>query len=84
MLIQLVQTKIRIDRLVCNVIKLSPSRGMHQCSKQDIKRLSPMEDYYIFQVNTIRHEEFTDARNKTPQEHYGRKMTMFLGRTTKL
>jgi hypothetical protein len=35
-------------------------------------------------VNTIRHEECTDARNKTAQEHYGRKMTMFLGRTTKL
>jgi hypothetical protein len=35
-------------------------------------------------VNTIRHEESTDARNKTVQEHDGRKMTMFLGRTTKL
>jgi hypothetical protein len=35
-------------------------------------------------VNTIRHEESTDARNKTVQKHYGRKMTMFLGRTTKL
>ncbi len=84
MLIRLVQTKIRIDRLVCNAIKFSSSRGMHQCSKQDIKRLSPTEDCYIFRVNTIRHEESTDARNKTVQKHYGRKMTMFLGRTTKL
>jgi hypothetical protein len=43
-----------------------------------------MEDYYIFQVNTIRHEKSTNARNKTAQEHYGWKMTMFLRRTTKL
>jgi hypothetical protein len=35
-------------------------------------------------VCTIRHEEFTHARNKTAQEHYGQKMTMFLGRITKL
>ncbi len=84
MLIRLVQTKIGIDRLVCNAIKLSSSRGMHQCSKQDIKRLSPTEDCCIFRVNTIRHEESTDARNKTAQEHYRGKMTMFLGRTTKL
>jgi hypothetical protein len=35
-------------------------------------------------VNTIRHEESTHAQNKTAQEHCGRKMTMFLGRTTKL
>jgi hypothetical protein len=84
MLIQLVQTKIGIDQLVYNAIKLSSSRGMHQCSKQDIRSLSPTEDCCIFRVNTIRHEECIDARNKTAQEHYGRKMTMFLGRTTKL
>jgi hypothetical protein len=30
-------------------------------------------------VNTIRHEESTDARNKTAQEHYRQKMRMFLG-----
>jgi hypothetical protein len=35
-------------------------------------------------VNRIRHEESTEARNKTVQEHYGRKMTMVLGWTTKL
>jgi translation initiation factor 1 (eIF-1/SUI1) len=57
---------------------------MHQCYKQNIKRLSPTEDCCIFRVNTIRHEESTNARNKTSQEHYGRKMTMFLGCTTKL
>jgi hypothetical protein len=84
MLIRLIQTKIRIDRLLYNAIKLSSSRGIHQCSKQDIRRLSPTEDCCIFWVNTIRHEESTEARNKTVQEHYGRKMTMFLGRTTKL
>ncbi len=84
MLIRLEQTKIGIDRLVCNAIKLSSSQGIHQCSKQDIKRLSPTEDYCIFRVCTIRHEEFTHARNKTAQEHYGQKMTMFLGRITKL
>jgi hypothetical protein len=84
MLIRLVQTKIGIDRLVCNAIKLSSSRGIHQCSKQDIRRFSPIEDYCIFRVNTIRHKESTEARNKTAQEHYGRKMTMFLRRTTKL
>ncbi len=33
---------------------------------------------------TIRHEESAEARNKTTQEHYGRKMTMVLGQTTKL
>jgi hypothetical protein len=33
---------------------------------------------------TIHHEESTEAWNKTAQEHYERKMTMFLGRTTKL
>jgi hypothetical protein len=42
------------------------------------------EDCCIFRVNTIRHEESTEAQNKAAQEHYGRKMTMFLGRTTKL
>ncbi len=56
MLIRLVQTKIGIDRLVYNAIKLSSS---------------PTEDYCIFRVNTIRHEKSTDARNKTAQEHYG-------------
>jgi len=84
MLIRLVQTKIGIGRLVYNAIKLSSSRGIHQCSKQDIKRLLPTNDYCIFRVNTIRHEESTDARNKTTQEHYGWKMTMFLGQTIKL
>ncbi len=80
MLIRLVQT----NRSVCSAIKLSSSRGIHQCSKQDIRRLSRMEDCCIFRVNRIRHEESTEARNKTVQEHYGRKMTMVLGWTTKL
>jgi hypothetical protein len=80
MLIRLVQT----DRLVCSAIKLSSSRGIHQCSKQDSRRLSRTEDCCIFRVNRIRHEEFIEARNKTAQEHYGWKMTMVLGRTTKL
>ncbi len=75
---------IRIDRLVCNAIKFSSSKGIHQCSKQDIRRLSSTKDYCIFWVNRIRHGESTEARNKTAQEHYGRKMTMVLGRTTKL
>jgi hypothetical protein len=70
--------------LVYNAIKLSPSQGMHQCYKQDIRKLSLIKDYCIFRVNTIRHEEFTDARNKTAQEHYERKMMMFLGQTAKL
>jgi hypothetical protein len=81
MLIRLIQTKIGIDRLVCNAIKLSSSRCIHQCSKQDIKRLSRTKDCCIFRVNTMRHEESTEAQNETAQEHYGRKMTMFLGRT---
>jgi hypothetical protein len=84
MLIRLVQTKIGIDRSVYNAIKLSSSWGIHQCYKQDIRRLLRTEDCCIFRVNTICHEESIEARNKTVQEHYGRKMTMFLGRNTKL
>jgi hypothetical protein len=75
---------IGINRLVCSAIKLSSSRGIHQCSKQDIRRLSQTKDYYIFRENKIHHEESTKAENKTTQEHYRRKMRMVWGRTTKL
>jgi hypothetical protein len=46
--------------------------------------LSQTENCCIFRVNRIHHEESTEAQNKTAQEHYGRKMTMVLGRTRKL
>ncbi len=41
---------IEIDRLVCSAIKLSSSRGIHQCSKQDIRRLSRTQNCCIFRV----------------------------------
>jgi hypothetical protein len=60
------------------VLWWTPRKWKLARTQKDRNRLVAIEHF------TIGHEESIEAGNKTTQEHYGWKMTMFLGRTTKL